>query len=618
MLGQFNGSQVAIYDPDLDLWTFTSREGRLVLGGDVHADAGQQRRHRAVLERQEHREVPPRHRPVGQRRRDPEHAARRPARVSSPRSGQRSCCPAASCSRSARPATPRSTTRPSRVASAWTAGPTLKDRSNNTSFPMDAPGVLLPNGKVLLVGSPAPAVQLPGTEHVLRVQPHHQHRAPWSSSPTDASGRGVHDALPAAADRRGAVLRQHRQRCRIYKPSGSPKAAWKPTITDAPDGHGHRAHVRALRARSSTGCRRHAATATTRRWRRTIPLVRIDQHRDEQGALPAHVAPLDDGRGHRQHDRRPRTSPCPTDIAGRAVLAGGRGQRHRVRPGYRRRGQARRASSIIDRSTFGQGEIQAMINNAGAPATIDPAVYVVVEGYKPSELGHDRREPGQPAAQAVDPEPGRRAVVRVQRAGRARRIRRCPNSPQRFTFPMRAKFAGTSMFTLRGVDEDRCRSTRRMTASGTTVDATGAIELIKNPNPFILHGDIAHGYPWYLSVDMRVFQLKAGQTRFAAHVASSGDPHDAALNFIQQAITQPQRQPGIGRRRVRRAAAGRGPVRTRAVAGRYERHAGLQLRRRAGALPRHDPGAATCGCSSGCGRPSRPTPSSTPRTNTAR
>ena len=27
MLGQFNGSQVAIYDPDLDLWTFTSAKG---------------------------------------------------------------------------------------------------------------------------------------------------------------------------------------------------------------------------------------------------------------------------------------------------------------------------------------------------------------------------------------------------------------------------------------------------------------------------------------------------------------------------------------------------------------------------------------------------------------
>jgi hypothetical protein len=45
----------------------------------------------------------------------------------------------------------------------------------------------------------------------------------------------------------------------------------------------------------------------------------------------------------------------------------------------------RGAFLIVERSTFGQGETQAM--NAGSPATIDPAVYVVVEGYKPRELG---------------------------------------------------------------------------------------------------------------------------------------------------------------------------------------------------------------------------------------
>ena len=41
----------------------------------------------------------------------------------------------------------------------------------------------------------------------------------------------------------------------------------------------------------------------------------------------------------------------------------------------------------MDRSTFGQGEIQALINLNGAPATIDPVLYVVVEGYRASELG---------------------------------------------------------------------------------------------------------------------------------------------------------------------------------------------------------------------------------------
>jgi lipopolysaccharide assembly outer membrane protein LptD (OstA) len=56
-----------------------------------------------------------------------------------------------------------------------------------------------------------------------------------------------------------------------------------------------------------------------------------------------------------------------------------------------------------------------------------------------------------------------------------------------------------------------------LNVSVATVSASGQIELIKQPDPFILHGD-----PAWLSVDLRVFTVRAGETRFGRTMGSSG------------------------------------------------------------------------------------------------
>jgi hypothetical protein len=53
----------------------------------------------------------------------------------------------------------------------WSAGPNLTDNSDNTLFPMDAPAVLLPSGKVLLTASPAPPCNYPGPTTFLLYDP---------------------------------------------------------------------------------------------------------------------------------------------------------------------------------------------------------------------------------------------------------------------------------------------------------------------------------------------------------------------------------------------------------------------------------------------------------------
>jgi hypothetical protein len=49
-------------------------------------------------------------------------------------------------------------------------------------------------------------------------------------------------------------------------------------------------------------------------------------------------------------------------------------------------------------------------------------------------------------------------------------------------------------------------------AGAVYVTAGAQMLLLNSPNPYILHGDQAGGYPWYLSVDIRVFQMVADGT----------------------------------------------------------------------------------------------------------
>ncbi len=190
---------------------------------------------------------------------------------------------------------------------------------------------------------------------------------------------------------------------------------------------------------------------------------------------------------------------------------------------------------VVDRSTFGQGEIQALIKLSGAPAVIDPALYVVVEGFTPSELGLTHSNLANPPHVPTVSSP----VAGMSFAFSGPVIPQDPTLPahaQRFTFPFRVAFQHTSMFGFTASTAN-VGITTTLSAAGSTVNAAAMLQLLRNPNPYILHGDTAHGGDWYLSVDIRVFQVKAGQTRFAAHVGTSGAARTVATTFIQQVIS---------------------------------------------------------------------------------
>src|SRR5204863_2199645 len=64
-----------------------------------------------------------------------------------------------------------------------------------------------------------------------------------------------------------------------------------------------------------------------------------------------------------------------------------------------------------------------------------------------------------------------------------------------------------------------------LNASVADVSGSGEIELIKQPDPFMLHGD-----PAWLSVDLRVFVMRPGQSKFGHTMGSTATD---ATDFIQ-------------------------------------------------------------------------------------
>ncbi len=113
----------------------------------------------------------------------------------------------------------------------WAQSPTITDASG-TLHPIDAPAVLLPNGKVLLTASPAPPCSFPGPTHFFEYDPATDTLSP-APSPGNSSEpcfKGRFLLLP-----NGQVLFTNQSSTvSIYTPGGAPQPSWKPTVTTVP------------------------------------------------------------------------------------------------------------------------------------------------------------------------------------------------------------------------------------------------------------------------------------------------------------------------------------------------------------------------------------------------
>lgn len=177
---------------------------------------------------------------------------------------------------------------------------------------------------------------------------------------------------------------------------------------------------------------------------------------------------------------------------------------------------------ITDRSTFSTHEVQAL----GTPATFSNALYVVLEGFLPSEAGNPPVTPTltftRPDGSAV---PGMSAQLN---SVDYEDDTIPPDIAQRITFVFNIRFTSQQAFNEIPAADPAQNITLTARHGGNTEQAT--LVLSKNPNPYMRDGQVH-----WLSTDLRVFTMRPGLTRAGiTHGSGAG----ASLNFIQALLGQ--------------------------------------------------------------------------------
>src|ERR1022692_1328303 len=173
---------------------------------------------------------------------------------------------------------------------------------------------------------------------------------------------------------------------------------------------------------------------------------------------------------------------------------------------------------IIDQSTVGQDEVDTLRKTIGPSAIIKDAFRVVIDGFKASDVGATT-----PASKltVTSPIPGMSVVC----TGNSSATGAYGNQPQRFTFFYNLDFGSDTSDTAFSFSGQTEMVTFNLTVGGAS--AAGQIELIKQPDPYMLHGN-----PPWLSIDLRVFPMRQGDKKFGQ---TMGDA-TTANNFIQQVM----------------------------------------------------------------------------------
>ena len=203
-------------------------------------------------------------------------------------------------------------------------------------------------------------------------------------------------------------------------------------------------------------------------------------------------------------------------------------------------------SFLLQEPEFGGGQIAAQINLAGAPAVYQAALFVAIEGYKLSDLGiTDVASLSDPGNQPTVHSPDSRITYSYNGAAEPEDI--TFPGPQQVLFPFQVSFTDDSLFqdpTLFPPGQQTAFITISATfnpPTGSPLTAIARIKLVQTPNPFVLHNDTASTDPtvqqaWYLSTDLRVFQIEAGQHRFGASPGNTGDAVADATTYIAKVI----------------------------------------------------------------------------------
>jgi murein tripeptide amidase MpaA len=181
-----------------------------------------------------------------------------------------------------------------------------------------------------------------------------------------------------------------------------------------------------------------------------------------------------------------------------------------------------------DRSTFGKDEVDAMLN-IGTPASVDPAFYVTIDGFRHEELNITLATlvgiPNVKPDIAFNPLLGKVTEHATKCTTDGNTL---VAGPQRFTWTFRVQFDDSSDFTQEILPVIMTASLA--TTIGVTESAQAEITLTKQPNPYEIDGPTS-----WLSVDLQVFNvLQNGSLPSTPAIQLTGTPND----FIKQLLTK--------------------------------------------------------------------------------
>lgn len=190
-----------------------------------------------------------------------------------------------------------------------------------------------------------------------------------------------------------------------------------------------------------------------------------------------------------------------------------------IRLGYQR------CTVITDRSTFSREEVQAL--GGGGQATFTNALYVQFDGFIHTELT------GTPSFElrwTDDNTPVDLADLTLVAGPRLQEINPgSPDVPQRITFPFHVRFANLNAYST-------FLDTRQITVTFTLGHhhCSQTIDLTYAPNPYMLDIAVsgASSNPAWLSTDVRVFSIEAGQPKFGDVIQGMDNP----IGFIRQCL----------------------------------------------------------------------------------
>jgi hypothetical protein len=179
---------------------------------------------------------------------------------------------------------------------------------------------------------------------------------------------------------------------------------------------------------------------------------------------------------------------------------------------------------IIEQSTIGQNEVDALRKTHGPDAIITDAFRVVVDGFTAMQLGATSPASTLPVASPT-------AGMNVACTRNSSATGAYGPQPQRFTFFYSLDFGSDTTdpaFAFNGATEFL---TLNLTVAG--VSAAGQIELIKQPDPYLLHGD-----PPWLSIDLRVFVMRPGDTKFGVTMGADASTANGFIQQVMKALTK--------------------------------------------------------------------------------